>query len=76
MLIILFVAVMPAIREEHIAYVTELARVGNEITTTARDTPASDKENRLLRDLAIRGLKHISSWNSTVTELVRPLFKI
>ena len=64
---------MPKIREEHIAYVTELARVSNEITTTQKDEPQSDREYKQHRDLALRGLKLLSSWNSTVTELVSPL---
>ena len=61
---------MPQIREEHINYVTELARVSNEITTTQKDEPQSDRECKQQRDLALRGLKLLSSWNSTVTELV------
>ena len=61
---------MPHLRDQHITYVTELARVSNEITTTQKDEPQSDKECKQQRELALRGLKLLSSWNSTITELV------
>lgn len=66
----LLAGLMPQIREQHINYVTELARVSNEITTTHKDEPQSDRESKQHRDLALRGLKLLSYWNSTVTELV------
>jgi len=65
---------MSQIRDEHITYVTELARVSNEITTTTSKDEQNDKEYRQHRDLALRGLKLLSSWNSTVTELVGHYF--
>jgi cytoplasmic FMR1 interacting protein len=38
---------LKGVREEHIKYTAELARYSNEVTTTYKETPRSDQENRL-----------------------------
>lgn len=59
---------LPQIREDHVKYISELARYTNEVTTTVKDNP-SDTENRATSDLALRGLQLLSEWSSVVTEL-------
>jgi len=56
-------------REEHIKYTSELARYSNEVTTTFKETPRTDAENKTLLDLSLRGLMLLSEWTSVVTEL-------
>jgi hypothetical protein len=44
-------------------------RYSNEVTTTYKETPRTDPENKSLADLALRGLHLLSDWTSVVTEL-------
>ena len=44
-------------------------RYSNEVTTTYKETPRTDPENKCLADLALRGLHLLSDWTSVVTEL-------
>jgi len=60
---------LPKMREDHIKYTSELARYSNEVTTTFKETPRTDIENRTLLDLSLRGLQLLSEWTSVVTEL-------
>ncbi|GAB6019487.1 Cytoplasmic FMR1-interacting protein 1 [Chamberlinius hualienensis] len=60
---------LPTIREDHMRYITELARYSNEVTTTVKETPRTDSENRDVTDLALRGLQLLSDWTSIVTEM-------
>ncbi|GAB0094881.1 Cytoplasmic FMR1-interacting protein [Sergentomyia squamirostris] len=59
---------LPQIREDHVKYISELARYTNEVTTTVKDN-TTDAENRATSDLALRGLQLLSEWSSVVTEL-------
>jgi cytoplasmic FMR1 interacting protein len=61
---------LQGMREEHVRYISELARHSNEVTTTQRDNPRSDAENKELHDLALRGLQNLSTWTLQVIELV------
>ena len=56
-------------REDHLKFSSELARYSNEVTTTYKETPRTDPENRSLSNLALRGLQLLSQWTSVVTEL-------
>ena len=56
-------------RENHLEYSSELARYSNEVTTTYKEDPRKDAENKALSDLALRGLHLLSDWTSVVTEL-------
>ena len=56
-------------REDHLKFSSELARYSNEVTTTYKETPRTDPENRALSNLALRGLQLLSQWTSVVTEL-------
>ena len=56
-------------REDHIKFTSELARYSNEVTTTFKETPRTDAENKTLLDLSLRGLQLLSEWTSVVTEL-------
>lgn len=40
-----------------------------QVTTTYKDSPRTDEENRAVCDLALRGLQLLSEWTSVVTEL-------
>lgn len=60
---------VPKMREDHLKFSSELARYSNEVTTTYKETPRSDSENRTLSELAFRGLQLLSEWTSQVTEL-------
>ena len=42
---------LKGVREEHIKYTAELARYSNEVTTTYKETPRSDQENRSAKNL-------------------------
>ncbi|XP_063236550.1 cytoplasmic FMR1-interacting protein [Bacillus rossius redtenbacheri] len=59
---------LPQIREDHVKYISELARYSNEVTTTYKET-RTDAENKDTADLALRGLQLLSEWTSVVTEL-------
>ena len=48
---------------------TDHCRYSNEVTTTYKETPRTDPENKALSDLALRGLHLLSQWTSVVTEL-------
>lgn len=61
---------LEAIREDHMQYISQLARHSNEATTTTREVPRNDEENRELTDLALRGLQLLSAWTQQVMELV------
>lgn len=56
-------------RENHLEFSSELARYSNEVTTTYKETPRTDSENKALAELALRGLHLLSGWTSVVTEL-------
>ncbi|XP_022241956.1 cytoplasmic FMR1-interacting protein-like [Limulus polyphemus] len=60
---------LPSIRDEYVHYISELARHSNEVTTTVKETPRTDVENKDLTDLALRGLQLLSDWTTHVTEL-------
>lgn len=60
---------LPAIRDDYERYISELARHSNEVTTTVKETPRTDPENKELNDLALRGLQLLSDWTTHVTEL-------
>ena len=60
---------IPKMREDHIKFTSELARYSNEVTTTFKECPRTDSENRTLLDLSLRGLQLLSEWTSVVTEL-------
>ncbi|XP_053399050.1 cytoplasmic FMR1-interacting protein-like [Mercenaria mercenaria] len=57
------------IREEHMSYISQLSRHTNEASTTCREIPRTDAENKDLYDLALRGLKLLSAWSLHVTEM-------
>ena len=56
-------------RDDHLKFSSELARYSNEVTTTYKETPRTDPENKALANLALRGLQLLSEWTSVVTEL-------
>ena len=60
---------LPKMREDHLKFSSELARYSNEVTTTYKETPRTDPENKALSNLALRGLQLLSQWTSVVTEL-------
>ncbi|KAK4321422.1 hypothetical protein Pmani_007761 [Petrolisthes manimaculis] len=60
---------LPRIRDEHIKYISELARYSNEVITTYKETARTDAENKDISELALRGLQLLSEWTSVVTEL-------
>lgn len=60
---------LEAIREDHMQYISQLARHSNEATTTTREVPRNDEENRELTELALRGLQLLSAWTQQVMEL-------
>ncbi|XP_071124781.1 cytoplasmic FMR1-interacting protein-like isoform X4 [Mytilus edulis] len=60
---------LEAIREDHMSYISQLARHSNEAITTTREAPRTDDENRELTDLALRGLQLMSAWTQQVMEL-------
>ncbi|XP_071452530.1 cytoplasmic FMR1-interacting protein isoform X2 [Hetaerina americana] len=59
---------LPQVREDHVKYISELARYSNEVTTTYKES-RTDAENRETAELALRGLQLLSQWTSIVTEL-------
>lgn len=62
---------LPTTREDYVRYISELSRHSNEVTTTFKETPRTDAENKDLCDLALRGLQLLSDWTTHITELVR-----
>uniref|UniRef100_T1IPJ0 Cytoplasmic FMR1-interacting protein n=1 Tax=Strigamia maritima TaxID=126957 RepID=T1IPJ0_STRMM len=60
---------LPTIRDDHVKYISELARYSNEVTTTFKETPRTDSENKEIGDIALRGLQLLADWTSVVTEL-------
>ena len=54
--------VMGAVREDHVRFTSELSRHSNEMSTTTKDAPRTDKENRQLYDLALEGLQVRWQW--------------
>ncbi|KAI5738893.1 hypothetical protein M8J77_012386 [Diaphorina citri] len=59
---------LPQIRDDHMKYISELARYSNEVNTTYKET-RTDQENKDTADLALRGLQLLSAWSGVVTEL-------
>lgn len=64
---------MVQIREDHIRFISELARYSNSevVTGSGLDSQKSDEEYRELFDLALRGLQLLSKWSTHVMEVVR-----
>ncbi|KAI1287333.1 Cytoplasmic FMR1-interacting protein [Halotydeus destructor] len=60
---------VPQIREDYVSYISELSRHSNEVTTTIKEAPRSDQENRSLLNLALKGLQLLAEWTTHVTEL-------
>ncbi|XP_013390578.1 cytoplasmic FMR1-interacting protein 2 isoform X3 [Lingula anatina] len=60
---------LEAIRDDHVRYISQLAKHSNEITTTQRENPRTDRENKELCELALRGLQLLSGWTVQVMEL-------
>ena len=60
---------LPSIREEYVSFISELSKHSNEVTTTIKDTPRTDTENRELYQLALRGIQLLADWTAHVTEL-------
>lgn len=60
---------LEAIREDHMAYISQLSKHSNEAITTTRESPRPDSENKELSDLALRGLHLMSAWTQQVMEL-------
>ncbi|KAG1699375.1 Cytoplasmic FMR1-interacting protein [Nymphon striatum] len=60
---------LPTTREDYVRYISELSRHSNEVTTTFKETPRTDAENKDLCELALRGLQLLSDWTTHITEL-------
>ena len=45
---------LKGVRDEHIKYTAELARYSNEVTTTYKETPRADQENRSVDQSGLR----------------------
>ncbi|CAG0895532.1 unnamed protein product [Cyprideis torosa] len=60
---------LPSIREDHIKFISELARYTNEVTTTFKEDLRTESENKAISELALRGLQVLSQWTSVVQEL-------
>ncbi|KAL5460570.1 hypothetical protein EMCRGX_G034022 [Ephydatia muelleri] len=56
------------IRSEHVRFISELARYNNEIITSGSFT-YSDQTSRELADMALQGIKLLTSWTTAVMEL-------
>lgn len=69
---------MVQIREDHIRFISELARYSNSevVTGSGLDSQKSDEEYRELFDLALRGLQLLSKWSTHVMEVVCVLWKM
>lgn len=66
------------IREDHIRFISELARYSNSevVTGSGLDSQKSDEEYRELFDLALRGLQLLSKWSTHVMEVVCVLWEM
>ncbi|GAV08221.1 hypothetical protein RvY_17946 [Ramazzottius varieornatus] len=64
-----FLEAIPQIRESHLNFVSELARHRNQISVFQSEGDRIDADNRELSELALRGLKLISTWTTHVVEL-------
>lgn len=66
---------MVQIRDDHIRFISELARYSNSevVTGSGLDSQKSDEEYRELFDLALRGLQLLSKWSAHVMEVVSVL---
>ncbi|XP_013915035.1 PREDICTED: cytoplasmic FMR1-interacting protein 2 [Thamnophis sirtalis] len=62
---------MVQIRDDHIRFISELARYSNSevVTGSGLDSQKSDEEYRELFDLALRGLQLLSKWSAHVMEV-------
>lgn len=60
---------LPSIREEYVNFISELSRHSNEVTTTVKEAPRTDAENKELLLTALKGLQLLSEWTSLVMEL-------
>ncbi|MGH0116617.1 UNVERIFIED_CONTAM: hypothetical protein FKN15_012212 [Acipenser sinensis] len=62
---------MVQIRDDHIRFISELARYSNSevVTGSGLDSQKSDEEYRELFDLALRGLQLLSKWSTHVMEV-------
>ncbi|XP_037117474.1 cytoplasmic FMR1-interacting protein 2 isoform X2 [Syngnathus acus] len=62
---------MVQIREDHIRFISELARYSNSevVTGSGLDSQKSDEEYRELFDLSLRGLQLLSKWSTHVMEV-------
>lgn len=60
---------LEAVREDHMTYISQLARHTNEAITTTRESLRTDAENKELNDLALKGLRLLSAWTQLVMEL-------
>lgn len=60
---------LEAVREDHMTYISQLARHTNEAITTTRESLRTDAENKELSDLALKGLRLLSAWTQLVMEL-------
>ncbi|KAB1281200.1 Cytoplasmic FMR1-interacting protein 2 [Camelus dromedarius] len=65
---------MVQIRDDHIRFISELARYSNSevVTGSGLDSQKSDEEYRELFDLALRGLQLLSKWSAHVMEVDCP----
>lgn len=59
---------MDSIREEHVKFISELARYNNEMITASNNT-RNTEHYKELTNLALRGLRLLSSWTAQVMEL-------
>uniref|UniRef100_A0A672NHS8 Cytoplasmic FMR1-interacting protein 2-like n=1 Tax=Sinocyclocheilus grahami TaxID=75366 RepID=A0A672NHS8_SINGR len=62
---------MVQIRDDHIRFISELARYSNSevVTGSGLDSQKSDEEYKELFDLALRGLQLLSKWSTHVMEV-------
>eukprot|EP00794_Sanderia_malayensis_P007099 gene7099-7902_t len=60
---------MGQLQDEHLKIISELARYSNDFITSSNNAPLTSAECRQLTDLALKGLRLVSSWNSQVMEL-------
>lgn len=69
---------MVQIREDHIRFISELARYSNSevVTGSGLDSQKSDEEYRELFDLALRGLQLLSKWSTHVMEVVSKAWRL
>lgn len=56
-------------REDYVGYISELSRHSNEVTTTTKEAPRNDAENKHFLNLALKGLQLLADWTTKVTEL-------